>query len=168
MMPTLDHTPPLHLARPAPDQLDDESADDVESGAPATDNDLHALFEDWAHWATTRRFFSPPPVNTSLLGRLTSKTRPTRAGGPDAQCNAELAALHLAIAAQPLDALDRRVFEMHYRIRVRNIKSAAAVMGIGRQHWYTLLREFRRRCFAASREILQVNQAAARVLKTFE
>lgn len=159
-MITATHDRAPRLAAPAPHR-DAEDAG-IEPGALESDRALHELCEAWARWARTRRFFGPPPLNGSLLGRLTAKTRPGRGGGgPDADCSADLAALHLAIAAQPAAALDRRVFELHYVWRVRNIKAAARALGIGRPHWYTLLRDFRRRCHAAAGEIRLANAAAA-------
>ena len=94
----------------------------------------------------------------SLLGRLQKRpSAPHRE--PDARCSAELAALHVALLSQPEDSIARRVFELHYFHRVGNVKAAAAALGIGRQHWYTLLREFRSQLHQASLRILQTNEA---------
>lgn len=151
------------LAAPAPVRDDDEDHA-IEAGAAGADRNLHEFCEDWAYWCRTRRFFGPPDRGSCLLGRLSGQSRPVRAGGPDGACSADLAAFHLAVLAQPRDALDRRVFEMHYLARVRNIKAAAAQMSIGRQHWYTLVADFRSRAYTASLEILRANHAAAAVL----
>jgi hypothetical protein len=99
-----------------------------------------------------------PSLPVSLLGRLTSKGsgRPSH-GGPDAIAGADLMAFHLAFLAQPEDALDRRVFELHYYRRVRNVKAAAALVGVSRQHWYRLVRDCRQRVYMASRQILERN-----------
>ena len=125
----------------------------------ATDQpiDLDAFCEAWAGWCATRHYFGPPPANTSPLGKV-AKGRPLRASWPNAQCSAEFAAFYTAYQAQPR-ALDRLVFELHYLRRVRNIKSAAAAVGVGRQHWYTLRDAFRARVYAASRQILSDNMA---------
>lgn len=147
---------PLTLAAPAP-------IDDAEDGA-ITDHDtyLHQLCEQWAHWCWSRRFYAKPSMPASLLGNLQKRTRPPgQPGGPDAIASAELLAFHLAVLGQPADALDRQVFELHYLHRVKNVKTAAAAVGIGRQHWYTLLREFRRRAHAASHDILEHNSGGA-------
>lgn len=121
------------------------------------DQALNELCMAWAAWCRTRRFYGPPPQQAAMLGRLSSMSSPTGRADPDAPCSAELAALHLAVIAQPADALDRQVFELHYVWRVRNIKAAASELGISRQHWYRLLRAFRRRVCLASLEILRVN-----------
>ncbi len=122
------------------------------------DDPLDALCEQLAHWRATRRYYARPSVPPSLLGRLQKRVRPMRPGGPDARCSAELAALHVALLSQPEDALARKVFELHYFHRVGNVKAAAAALGIGRQHWYTLLRSFRQQLHEASLRILQANE----------
>jgi hypothetical protein len=147
-------SPPLKLAAPAPEEEDDDSTADAQvlAGRP----DLHALCEDWAYWCRTRRFYVKPSLPVSLLGKLTSKgTGRSSSGGPDAPTSAELAAFHIAFTAQPEDALDRRVFELHYYHRVRNVKMAAAELGVSRQHWYRLVADCRARVYAASRQILE-------------
>lgn len=144
----------IRLAAPAPQRTED----DVPPGQIEQDRDLDALCDAWAHWCRTRRFYGPAPMNASVLGKLSGKSQaPREPGGPDAPCSAELAALHLAVIAQPREALDRKVFELHYLWSVRNIKAAAAQLGISRQHWYRLLGDFRRRVYAASLAILQAN-----------
>lgn len=163
--------PPLRIASVADDGLDDLVVDDKpeeppELGAPIDrvreDAHLDAMCEQLAWWLHTRRYYGAPRAPVSLLGKLGKRTRPLRpGGGPDADCSAALSALYIALVAQPADALDRLVFELHYLHRVSNVKIAAGALGVGRQHWYTLLREFRRRIFAASREILVMNEAAA-------
>ena len=148
------------LAAAAPvDPVDpDDAVDDSEADAPAereADRDLDALCVAWVAWCRSRRVYVRPSAPASLLGRLTSKGsgRPST-GGPNAPCNAELAAFHLAYLAQPIEALDRKVFELHYYWGVRNIKTAAAELGIGRRHWYTLLREFRQRVYSSGQQLL--------------
>lgn len=158
MTPTLD-TLPRRLAAPAP--ADRESADDGE--VPDRDH-LHAFAEGWATWARSRRLYGAPRYAKASLNKLA-----VRAGlgpvadGPDAPCSAEYAAFQVAISAQP-DSLSRTVFELHYHWRVRNIKTAARELGIGRQHWYTLLRQFRERAWTASRAVLCYEAAKRRSL----
>jgi hypothetical protein len=135
--------------------------DDRDESIPENDTHLHDLCEQWAWWCFTRRFYTRPSLPASLLGKLQKRPRPpSQPGGPDAIASAELAAFHLAVIGQPAEALDRQVFELHYLHRVKNVKLAAATMGIGRQHWYTLLREFRQRAYSASRDILDHNLKA--------
>jgi hypothetical protein len=149
-------TPPLKLAAPAPEEEDDGSEASADAQVLAGQPDLHALCEDWAYWCRTRRFYVKPSLPVSLLGKLTSKgTGRSSSGGPDAATSAELSAFHIAFTAQPEDALDRRVFELHYYYRVRNVKSAAAALGVSRQHWYRLVADCRARVYAASRQILE-------------
>lgn len=139
---------------PAADQLDDRPA-------ARPDDHLDELCERLAWWIHTRKLYGAPRGPVSLLGKLRGTSRPLKPGtGPDAATSAELAALYIALVAQPADGLDRIVFELHYLRRVPNVKAAAAAVGVGRQHWYTLLRSFRRRIFAASREILEQNELA--------
>lgn len=157
------------LAAPAPiDDADDADAED-DTGADVESAQLHELFEAWARWVRTRRFYVKPSLPASLLGRLRTKGtgRPSN-GGPNAVASAELMALHLAMLAQPSESLDRRVFELHYFWRVSNIKVAADSLGISRQHWYRLLKDFRLRVHAASREILEINLQAGADLPSLQ
>ena len=153
----------IQLAAPAPTVDDDElEPGDVTPELRDENAYLDFFCEQYDAWCRTRRFYCKPSLPASLLGKLTAKTRATaNHGGPDAIASAEFVAFHLAVLGQPIDALDRQVFELHYRWRVSNVKTAAAQLKIGRQHWYTLLREFRRRAYAASKEILQTNLDAA-------
>ena len=155
-------TAALSLAAAAPDGEDDEPADvtlQVEG-----QRDLHYFCECWAAWVRTRRMYVNPSLPVSVLGKLSARGTKVASDGPDAIASAELAAFHLAMLGQPMESLDRRVFELHYYWRVRNVKAAAAEMGIGRQHWYRLVRDFRARVYACSRDILGVNLAAAEAL----
>ena len=152
----------ITLAAPAPIADDEDDAEPIDD---AGDSHLHTFCEQYDAWCRTRRFYCRPSMPASLLGKLTAKTRATaHYGGPDAIASAELVAFHLAVLGQPADALDRQVFELHYRWRVKNVKAAAAQIGVGRQHWYTLLREFRRRAYAASKDILRSNLQAGEAL----
>ena len=138
------------LAATAPGQLDDE-ADIAQSEEQL---DLDDLCERWVNWKASRRLYGPAPNMGSILGQLSgTRTRPLKQGGPDAACSAELAALHVAYTCQP-DALDKRVFDLYYVHRVAPIKAAAAALGIGRQHFYAVLGDFRKRIHSASRSIL--------------
>jgi DNA-binding NtrC family response regulator len=117
------------------------------------------LCEQLARWRVSRKYFARHSVPPSLLGRLQKRSRPYTGSEPDARCSAELAAMHLALLSQPEDAIARKVFELHYFHRVGNVKAAAAALGIGRQHWYTLLRAFREQLHQASIGILRANEA---------
>jgi hypothetical protein len=157
---------PVRLAAPAPTNRDDEAV--LKPADLEAERNLHALSEEWAYWCRTRRLYAPPAATTSLLGRLTKKTSVSGTpGGPDAISSAELAAFHLGVVSQPM-ALDRQCFELHYFWRVKNVKAAAAQLGIGRQHWYTLVSDFRKRAYRASREIYAANQDAAQALGCLE
>ena len=60
--------------------------------------------------------------------------------------------------------MDKRVFDAYYVHRVKPIKSAAAALGIGRAHFYTLLRDFSRRVASAAQAIAADNAEAAQAL----
>jgi hypothetical protein len=154
------------LAAPAPEELEEEAALEQEL-LHADQPDLDELAESWAWWAHSRGMYVKPSLPVSTLGRLTTKGsgRPS-SGGPDAIAGAELVAFHLAFLAQPENALDRRVFELHYYRRVRNVKAAAATVGVSRQHWYRLVRDCRQRIYIASRQILERNLAEAAQLRS--
>lgn len=133
----------------------------------ATDN-TGAVIDDlcrrWAAWSRTRRFFGPPPIAPGILGKLTRKGTGARRGGPpDAALSAELAALNLAIAAQPED-VSRKVFVLTYVHCVSDIKLAADALGISRATWYRYLADFRVRIYAAHQRILAENEAAREAL----
>lgn len=154
---------PRQLAAPAP--ASSEECDEDVTTEPI-DSELHALCERWAHWCETRRFYGPNSAPVSLLGKLREKgSGRSTSGGPDAVASAELAAFHLAVLAQP-EGKAKVVFQLHYLHRVRNIKQAAAALGIGRQRWYTLLRDFRRQAHAASQSIAGMALAEAQMRVT--
>jgi len=150
-------------ARPAAPANDDAEpapgAPYVEPDGDEVDQSLHALFEEWATWTRNRRYRAlmlpaSPPVAPSAEVRALVAAIAT----PPAQ----LMALHLAIVSQPPEALDRRVFEMHYITRVMNVKAAAAAMKISRNHWYRLISAFRRRVYTISQDILEETEALKR------
>jgi hypothetical protein len=132
------------------------------------ERNLNQLCLAWAEWCRTRRYFGPPPIHGTILGRLGARPSGLALAAVDAPCSAELAAFHLAVVAQPSDSLDRRVFELHYLWRVRNVKAAAASIGISRPHWYRLLGTFRRRAFHGAKAILDANQRALSEMRSVE
>lgn len=135
-----------------------EDVSDLSARQLLEDAQLDQLCEVWAHWNRTRGYYGPPPLGASVLGKLQKRAPMLRSpGGPDAECSAGILALHLAILAQPADSIDSRVFRLHYEYRVKKIKVAASLLRISRQHWYRLLREYRRRVYAASLHILHAN-----------
>ena len=142
----------------------DQPSEDDQEAAPAEDANLHQLFEDWSRWTRTRRYFAPPPPAGTILGKLSSKTRPFSSGAPDAKCDMDLSALHLAILGQPRDALDTQVFYAYYGDRKTAIKRTAAEIGISPRHFYRLLNAFCTRVVAASQDIAQHNRAAREAL----
>ena len=162
---------PLRLAAPAP--IDDEYATDVGDGADeaaaeaaATERpDIDELCVRWNEWRASRRFWAKPSLPVSVLGKLRTKgVGRSVGGGPDAPLDAELQAFHQALLGQPEDALARRVFELHYVWRVRDVKRTTEALKISRAHYYRLLTAFRLHVWRASREILKANLAAAAVL----
>lgn len=149
----------LVLAAPAPELEDEDDGAGLTAEQVTRNADADALCQAYAEWCATRGFFGPPPVSGSLLGKLSSKASvKPREGGPDAPCSSELSALHLAVVSQPIDALDRKVFTLHYLYRVRNVKEAAHALGVSRPHWYRLLRSFRQRVITGAAAIVDDNQ----------
>lgn len=149
----------------APDALPDLDAQLTLATIENGDARLDELCERLARWVYSRRLWGAPrPRPDMQIGKLVKRTRALRPELPDAPCSAEMAALWVALCAQPADAIDRVVFELHYLHRVSNVKAASAAVGIGRAHWYRLLRDFRRRIYAASRDILDANLDAAAAL----
>ncbi len=156
----IDNATPKRLAAPARLDADLPSEEDQDTQPPgAEDADLHVLFEAWSRWSRTRRYFCPPPPAGTILGKLSSKTRPFTSGPPDAECNMDLAALHLAILGQPRDALDTQVFWAYYGERAAVIKRSAEALGISPRHFYRLLKAFCTRVRAVSQDIAQHNRA---------
>jgi len=141
---------------------------DDEDGAAVADNTdpvvaaEHELCTAWGTWSRTTRLYGPPPLAPGVLGKLMKKPAAIESRR-DVECRPDLWALHNAITAQPLNT-DRKVFELHYRYRVRNIKAAAAELGIKRPHWYRLLAAFRQRVCIGSRQIMADNQRQADAL----
>lgn len=137
----------------------EDDAIDVQPG----DDQMHELFEAWSAWCRTRRFYAPPANVGSILGQLRGPSRPSRQP-PSAACSTSMPALHLAIKGQPEDALDTRVFWLYYGERTGNVKQAAYVLGISRQHFYRLLRAFGQRVLIAAKQIEADNLAAGEAL----
>ena len=128
------------------------------------DRAVHELCERWVNWQRTRRLYGPKPITGTILGRLSgTSTRPLHDGGPDAINSAELSAFHIAYTCQP-DALDKRVFDAYYVHRIKPVKAAAAALGIGRAHYYTVLRDFSRRVARAADAIAADNAQAAQAM----
>lgn len=153
-------TPQAPRCFAAPAATDDAAAGDAPEIAQGTDlGQLHDIFEAWSHWSRTRRFYGPPPKTGTILGRISGKPRPFSGGVPDIDCRPDLAALHLAILAQPMDALDTRVFYAYYGHRCKNIKQVSGILDISRTHFYRLLKSFCERTYAASLVIAGHNQA---------
>jgi hypothetical protein len=129
------------------------------------DRAIHELCERWVNWQRTRRLYGPKPLTGTILGRLSGTSmRPLHPDGPDAISSAELSAFHIAYTCQP-DALDKRVFDAYYVYRVKPVKAAAAALGIGRGHYYEVLRNFSRRVAAAAKAIEAENAQAAQAMR---
>ena len=141
-------------------ETENESADEL----PASiDDHVEALCWQWAAWSRSRRHFGAPrSSSTSVLGRLTAKSR-GRSIEPDAECVPLIAALNLAILAQPDDRA-RRVFEIHYLNRQGPIKAVASAAGMSKATWYRTIATFKARIYPAAQRILAQNLADARAL----
>ncbi len=146
-------TRPTVFAAPARDQREYDDAPVLS----VQDRDLHLVCERWVRWCITRRLYGPKPITGTILGRLSGcSMRPVEDGGPNAISSAELSAFHIAYTCQP-DALDKRVFDLYYVHRVKPVKAAAAALGIGRAHFYTVLGDFRLRVAHAAAAITESN-----------
>ena len=120
MTATLEDTA-LRLSAPAPERPDDEGAPQLADA----DRNIDGLCEQWVRWCRSRRLYSPAPQLGNILGKMSgSSTRALQSGGADAHCSPELAAFHVAYLSQP-DAIDKRVFQLHYVYRIKPIKRAA-------------------------------------------
>lgn len=126
-----------------------------------TDAELDEMCEALAEWSASRKFYREPSLPVSVLGRLTAERRPYLGKGRNGVASAQLRALNLALAGQPKNALDRRVFELHYFERPGSVKELAHHLAVSRQHYYRLLRSFRRRIFAAAEHIRAQDAASA-------
>lgn len=140
-----------------PRTIEEAFGEEPEANALEADD----LCRRWAAWTRTRRFFGPPPIAPGILGKLTKKGTGARRGGPpDVKLSAELQALNLAIAAQPMDNA-RKVFVLTYVHEVSPIKLAADALGISSRTWYRHLQEFRQTVYGAHARILAENEQAA-------
>jgi len=146
------------MAAAAPD-ADEGELLDLEEG----DQEMHDLFESWASWRATRRYYVPPAGGGNVLGKLRGATRPSRPA-PDAACSAQMAAINLAINAQPRDEKATQVFLLYYVDRVRSIKTVADYLGISRVHFYRLRRAFGRRVIIAAKQIEAEARAAGEAM----
>ena len=148
---------PRRLAWPAPPGKPEQVSEREARGAlePHIDHMCHA----WAHWVGTRRFYGPPAGLSSIIGRLRMRTPQATDGsaGPNAIASQEIAYFNLAVMAGG-DGKDRLVFEVHYRFRPASIKRAAEVIGVGRQHWYTLRNGFARRAYIAHHALMHAEK----------
>jgi hypothetical protein len=118
---------------------------------------VHALCLAWADW---RSGCVQPIViseQTAVLAGLACR----RVGGGELHPFdvRELHAFDVSVLAQPAGHA-KAVFEAHYLMRVRNIKRAADLMGMGRAHWYRLLDDFRINAWHASRRVLSVGRVS--------
>lgn len=131
-------------------------ADDADDALSADDGPMHRLCEAWADWC---RAGAVPGITAGLVSPAAVHDHPRRrSADADVPPVARIVSFHLAVISQP-GALDRHVFELHYLQGSRNIKAAAARLGISRPHWYRLVNDFRRRVFDAMQAIERQTQA---------
>jgi hypothetical protein len=148
-------TQPPTFAQPATENDAENFPPDRTPAQSERDDRLNRICEQWATWSSTRRLYGSPSMAPGVLARLV-KASPTRpfSEHPDAACSPIMPCLHIAIDGQP-KTVDRIVFELHYKHRVRSIKTHAAVLGISRAHWYRLLSDFRSRVVLQAEAILR-------------
>ena len=147
-------TRPTTFAAASPAGHEDDSA----PALTGQDRDLHVLCERWVAWGVSRRLYGPKPLTGTILGRLSGcGMRPMAPDGPDAISSAELSAFHIAYTCQP-NALDKQAFDLYYLRRAKPVKTAAAALGITREHFHRLINAFRVRVANAADAIAADNQ----------
>jgi hypothetical protein len=161
-------TMPARFAAPARERPQDPAA--LEAAAAeaaaeqqAADPQADELIENWLAWSRQHRFIAPPAGMGNVLGRLRGATRPSREP-PTVRLSSWLFAVNLAIKLEPDDALDKKVFWLHYVIKAKPVKTAADALGISPAHYYRLRRAFLDRVLIAAKKIEADNLAAGDAL----
>lgn len=140
------------------------------------DQELNAVFAEWADWCRSKRLYSPNPHPPSIIGRLRMQAGLSRP--LDFDLSADMARLHLAI----MGAGDRghlivahflhRPFYKHRTgtdpngepiYRRRMVKEMAAAAGMARESWNRAVRRACRDVYGRSQGIgmEQVTETAA-------
>jgi hypothetical protein len=138
------------------------------------DQELNALFSEWAGWCRSKRLYSPNPHPQSIIGRLRLQSRLSTPA--DFDLSADMARLHLAI----MGAGDRgHLIVAHYLhrpyfkhrvgtapdgepiFRRRLVKEMASAAGIARESWNRAVRRACRDVYERSRAIDRVTDTAA-------
>lgn len=111
------------------------------------DQELHAYCEAWRQWCITRKYFIAPGAK-NILGRM----QPSKVGeAPNARMSEDLSFFNMAIhALVDMNEPGAKCFVDFYFHRVKNIKSAAAKMGIGRNTFYDRKMRFARAALSMS------------------
>jgi hypothetical protein len=111
------------------------------------DQELHAYCEAWRQWCITRKYFIAPGTK-NILGRM----QPCNVGEPpNARLSEDLSYFNMAIhALVDMNERGAKCFVDFYFHRVKNIKSAAAEMGIGRNTFYDRKMRFARAALSMS------------------
>lgn len=138
------------------------------------DQELNALFCEWASWCRSKRLYSPNPNPRSIIGRL--RLHANLHEPRDPELSADMARLHLAI----MGAGDRGhlvvahyLHRPYYKHRVgtapngepiyrrRMVKEMAAAVGIERESWNRAVRRACRDIHARMQAIDRVTDPVA-------
>lgn len=138
------------------------------------DQQLNALFCEWANWVRSKRLYSPNPNPRSIIGQL--RLQAGLIEPRDRDLSPDMARLHLSIMA----AGDRGhlivahfLHRPYYKHRVgtttqgepifrrRLIKEMAAAAGIARESWNRSVRRACRDVYARAQNLARVTDEAA-------
>lgn len=109
--------------------------------------ELNEYCEAWHQWCVTRKFFIQPGSKNILARMQPSKVRQP----PDAVLSDDLSYFNMAVhALTDMQDEDADCFILFYWFRIKNIKAAAADLGIGRQTFYDRKNRFARKAYSMS------------------
>jgi hypothetical protein len=140
------------------------------------DQQLNAIFCEWAEWVRSKRLYSPNPNPPSIIGRL--RLQAGLAAPRDFDLSADMARLHLAIMGGGDRAhlvVAHFLHRPYYQRRVgtdpqgspiyrrRMVKEMAAAAGIARESWNRSVRRACRDIYSRAQgiECAPVTEAAA-------
>jgi hypothetical protein len=139
-----------------------------------TDQELNAMFSEWALWCRSKRLYSPNPNPRSIIGSLRLQASLSEPRDPD--LSPEMARLHLAIMAGGQRGhiivahyLHRPYYKHQVGIdpegkpifRRRMVKEMAAGAGIQRESWNRAVKRACRDAYARMLAIGHVTEEAA-------
>lgn len=127
---------PRRIAAVAPRETEEQHAE--RQARTSLPPEVDATCQEWAFWVSTRHIYGPSKRLQSVLGQLrTSKA--TAIECPRVMAGGILPHFHLASLS--LSEREQAVLALYYVHRARPIKRVADLLGIGRQHFYVVLRK---------------------------